>query len=55
MALGWSVLTRRLSSVRSTATPASTLPTVNDTNIVEMLLVVVDRVKTQVFTLLTDC
>lgn len=30
-------LTRRLSSVRSTATPASTLPTVNDTNIVKLL------------------
>jgi hypothetical protein len=32
-----SQLTRRLSSVRSTATPASTLPTVNDTNMVEEL------------------
>jgi hypothetical protein len=29
-------LTRRLSSVRSTATPASTLPTVNDTNMVKL-------------------
>jgi hypothetical protein len=44
------VLTRRLSSVRSTATPASTLPTVNDTSIVAVVSVsvlVVDRVKTQ--------
>lgn len=32
------ILTRRLSSVRSTATPASTLPTVNDTSMAKLLL-----------------
>ena len=31
-------LTKRLSSVRSTATPASTLPTVKETSIVEEML-----------------
>ena len=32
-------LTKRLSSVRSTATPASTLPTVKETSIIEEMLV----------------
>lgn len=34
---GWMGLTRRLSSVRSTATPASTLPTVKETSMVGVL------------------
>ena len=35
--LAYYKLTRRLSSVRSTATPASTLPTVKETSIVRRL------------------